>query len=256
MIQDFCKKNLLGIAVCLIGGNKEQENIAQLYKSGLPFLTLESYLIGSMTPHVISDEKKCVDTALDYLFARGHQNIALVTTTPDRRMSSFTTRKACFLQNLVNRGVHRERVNSSVIHANPKRLLAAISGLYKENPAPTAFCCEGWMAGRLIDCLYTNGLKVPNDVEIVALSDSPAEVQIPSVVTDTYKIGRIGAEQLVRMIESNGKLDIKIKVPPRAELYSAGTPYYGSASQMRGDCQTKKGDLVRGDEPIATQVEV
>ena len=225
MIDDLTKKHILGIAVNFINGSNGDETIELLNKARLPFVALENYPVGSVIPHVVSDEIKCMEMALDYLFARGHRHVAYVTHGAGQCISSIVDRKKGFQQGLAARGVSKAEVDGSVIHTAPERLLGVISNRYKQEQAPTGFCCEGWMAERLIECLYSNGMKVPKDVEIVAVAGEPAGVQVPAIITDTYKIGRVGATQLVNMITSGVSSNVNVKVPPVEALQQAAVSY-------------------------------
>ena len=232
MIDDFIERGAPGIAIAYWGGNGQQNNVARLVESGTPFIALERFLVGHPSSYVVSDEEKVMSSAVEFLADRGHRRVVYVSNARDYRFSSAVERRSAFQDSLRARGATEAELAESVVNVRVDRLAGAVAALCARKPRVGAYCCDSWFAARFTDCLRRNGRRVPDDVDVVAVSGMPYEVSVPAVIADTYEIGYRGALRLAELMGVPGR-SIEERVAPITALGSGDEGYYGRIASGR-----------------------
>ncbi|KXK40353.1 MAG: HTH-type transcriptional regulator DegA [bacterium] len=144
--------------------------------------------------------------ATRYLISLGHSRIAYIRHSPlywDNQQRVRGYRDALeqanipFAENMV-----RELVGEDVIAAAYNTL----NNLFYSCPGITALITPNWDMLGIYECLREHGLRIPDDISVVALDDSPdMEHASPSITTVAQRIQQMGefaVREVVKQIES------------------------------------------------------
>ncbi|MFA6288019.1 MAG: LacI family DNA-binding transcriptional regulator [Opitutaceae bacterium] len=133
------------------------------------------------------DERETGRTAVRYLHDRGHRRILHLTYT--RRSHAIAARAKGYEEQVRALGLSPQ-VLAGVDRASLARAI--------EEGRPTAlFCHNDWLALKTIMLLSEMGLRVPEDISVLGVDNSPTLAAInPSLTTLAYPMEAIGASVL------------------------------------------------------------
>jgi LacI family transcriptional regulator len=155
---------------------------------------------------VILDNTKAVREGMEFLMSRGHRRIAFIAG-PERDYSSGTLRLNGYREALAAAGIP---IDPGLIRHGDfsyKSGYAAMSAIVSSTAErPTAvFAASDVMATGAMNFLYDRGLRVPEEVSVMGLDDSPiAECTRPALTTirvSYFDEGITAAETLLDIIE-------------------------------------------------------
>ncbi len=220
--------------VLLVPASSDGRSLELLRNHRLPAVILDRRL---RTPQV--DEVRCDSEAGAYQLTRyladlGHRRIAMLTGR--KTVSTSFDRVAGYSRALAEAGIELDAsliryaelnyggFNQSDGYRMAQQILAAA-------PRPTAiFAANNFIAFGAIRALREAGLRVPEDVSVVAFDDLPSEWVMDPFLTvvaqPAYEIGRRAAVLLLDRLEREGPIDPRAVVLP-AELRirrSSGPP--------------------------------
>jgi len=194
----------------------EDSIIADLISSGLPFV-LVNRREASTNMHVSIDDAAGARIAVNHLAGLGHRRIAhlagpLMYDTSLRRLKGYQ-------QEL---DLHGITYDSSLVqeydwHTWDGGKLAMKQLLKRENP-PTAIFAGNFMgAVGALSALKEARLKVPEEISLICLHDSPiAEVLDPPLTVvrmPLHQMGKCAAEMLINLLEDR-PCKIPLVLPP------------------------------------------
>jgi len=147
--------------------------------SSLPLVTLFSPLRGRDIRFLSLDEEKTGRDAVRYLYQRGHRRILHLTYARDA--FAVTARAQGYKEQCRAFGL-------------PARIVVNIDAenLFRElqQGAPTAiFCHNDWLAARVMLLLWGKGIRVPDDVSVLGVDNSPTLIALnPQLTTLAYPL--------------------------------------------------------------------
>ncbi|WP_408896036.1 LacI family DNA-binding transcriptional regulator [Nocardioides sp. R1-1] len=181
---------------------------AMLTRAGIPFVTIGE-IPGrpadgpGVAPHVDIESGRLTTLALDHLWDAGARRIALVTGTDRNEWNLRTTA-------VYRRWARRRRMTPSLAHV-PEELddeggRRAAALLLEDGPAPDGvYALTGNHATGFVSALAESGLRVPEDVLVVAGSDGEslrsARPPISSIDLQPEELARRAVEILVARLE-------------------------------------------------------
>lgn len=189
----------------LIVIGKQKDGYAEYLRENakMPVVYLDFYENGAEADSFISDSFYGTYLLTDYLFEKGHQEIAYVGSL--FTTESITDRYLGYLKAMMEHGqkvpedycipdrvVHGERMDNFTEFSLPERM-------------PTAFVCNcDYTASLLISFLEKKGLKVPQDVSVVGFDNFPGEryfgVGITTYAADIPAMAKETVKSLVRQM--------------------------------------------------------
>lgn len=204
--------------------------VAMLTSAGIPFVTVGEVpgvpLGPDSPPHVDIESGRLTTLALDHLWDSGARRIALVTGT-DR--NEWNLRTAAVYQ----RWARYRRITPSMVHV-PEHLddeggRRAASTLLESGPAPDGvYALTSNHALGVVAVLAEHGLRVPDDVRIVAGSDAEslraAHPTISSIDLQPDELARRAVEALAARLDDRPLPDHGEQRVGRLVVRASSTP--------------------------------
>jgi LacI family transcriptional regulator len=209
--------------VLLVPARSSDESFRLLQHHRVPVVVLDRRIAASAVDSVRCDSEVGAYALASHLIGLGHRDIAVLTGA--RTISTSVDRVAGCRRALEESGLALpdERVHyggfmfGKTNQADGHRMAQEV--LDAPGPLPTAFfCTNNFIAFGAIRALRERGLRVPDDVSIVAFDDLPQEWVSEPFLTcaaqPAYEIGRSGAELLLGHISGDRELSGESVVLP------------------------------------------
>lgn len=203
-----------GILCWPTGDPRTTETFNELVDRGIPLVLLDRLPDGAIAEAVVSDSVGATRRAMEYLFGRGHERIALFTfSKPD--VSTVVERTATFESMMAERGVPTtslvRRFASSLEVAErelfPQAVADAMHAIVRnEQPATAILCVQDMVGMAVLDCAAEMGLAIPDDVEIATFNDWPPmwlhrPWQAHRIAFQPEEMGRVAIRRLRNQME-------------------------------------------------------
>jgi LacI family transcriptional regulator len=189
-------------------------DIISLVQSEIPTVTLDYVFEGHSA--ILSDNTVGMTAILDYVYAKGHRDIALIhgedTEVTRKRVESFYA--SCARLGLT---VRPECVKAALYHA-PASSAAATRELLALDRRPTCvlFPDDYSYTGGMNE-IESRGLAIPEDISVVGYDGiSLSRLLRPRLVTfkqDAERMGREAASQLIAEIEGPEHVPARLSIP-------------------------------------------
>ncbi|MEM9791274.1 MAG: LacI family DNA-binding transcriptional regulator, partial [Planctomycetota bacterium] len=175
-------------------------------------------------PEVTMNDYQGAFVATRHLTDLGHRDICMLFYEYERDHYSVTERRNGFEDALRDAGIDpagRFLKQHKAEYAEP---------VLTRSPLPTAIIgYSHYEALAITQGLWARGLRVPDDVSVIAFNDLVAmrfsTPPLTTVAFDTHAIGRLGAELLIKQIESEGPVDMAdVVLPEQLVLRSSTAP--------------------------------
>jgi len=203
LVTLFHEKRVDGIVFMGAPGN--QKSVDFMKKLMIPYVVTWELVADPTTHFVAFDNVKSARQVTDYLISLGHRRIAMivgptkVTTRAQHRLEGFE-------QSLAAHGLPRDE--SLVIHKNytVQDGKEAMGRLLRLNNPPTAVVCgNDILAFGAFAAAKESSYVIGIDVSIVGFDDLEVSETIDPPLTSVripgYKMGKLGAELLISLIE-------------------------------------------------------
>lgn len=191
------------------------KDVIDLINSDLPVVTIDHVFDSRIS--VVSDNIGGMRDLINYVYARGHRKIAYIygdnTAVTQNRVASY-------YNTLKNLGVEtRDDYLLESTYRNPKHAAELTKKLLKMKDRPTCiiypddYSCIGGL-----NAIAAQGLAVPEDISVAGYDglyvSQIMDPKLTTIAQDTEEIGRVAAEELIKLIEDpKATLIEKIVVP-------------------------------------------
>lgn len=188
-----------------------------LHDVKVPIVTVAWHTPLLRSSAVMADNVGGTWTALDYLFSRGRDQVALITGPTDHpeiheRIVGF---HAYHGMKGLNVNPSWVRTSDYTNEANQK----AIESLFASRSHPNAiFCTCGSIAASAVEMVEAHGLSAQGDITVLSFDDDDHVVMPPwvsKVKVDRKRMGIVAAELLHRSIRASLFSGMKVIVPVR-----------------------------------------
>jgi LacI family transcriptional regulator len=200
----------------LVQTKTDDPNIDGLADSGFPFVLVNQRRYTKNCSFVDSQNIQGAQTAVRYLYDRGHRDIAFVAGSLDE--SNARDRFQGYRQTLKALGLpyREERVVYGDFSEETARRESA--RLLQGGGRPTAvFCSDDYMAIGVMRRIHESGLRVPEDVAVIGFDDIEMAAHLqPSLTTvrqQMVELGRTSADILLTLIEGGRKASVRRLLP-------------------------------------------
>lgn len=191
------------------------KDVIDLVNSDLPIVTIDHVFDNRIS--VVSDNIGGMRDLINYVYEKGHRKIAYIygdntAVTQNRVASYYNTMK--------NLGVEvKDEFLCESSYRNPKKAAEITKKLMSAQDRPTCiiypddYSCIGGL-----NAISEMGLSVPDDVSVAGYDglyvSQIIDPKLTTIAQDTTEIGRIAAEELIKLIEDpRATLIEKILVP-------------------------------------------
>ncbi|WP_306349974.1 LacI family DNA-binding transcriptional regulator [Flavobacterium sp. '19STA2R22 D10 B1'] len=191
---------------------KDFHHITEIINQGMPVVMFDRVTNDILCDKVIIDDQYAAYEAVQHLVNKGYKNIALITTVDYVSVGKLRTEG--YLKAL--------RDNNLTIDNNLIIKIEDIDGcgeviekLVNENTIDAIFAVNELFAVTAIKMLHKKGVKVPDDVSVIAFTDGIiSKYSSPSITTvsqNGIKMGRKAAKMLIERLESDEEEDEQYK---------------------------------------------
>ncbi|WFA09440.1 LacI family DNA-binding transcriptional regulator [Tissierella sp. Yu-01] len=206
-IQLLMQKQVEGIIIVSeILTTQIAENIN---KYNVPFVYLNRLYQILKTPTVTIDNEVATSIMIDYLNESGHKNILYVTWDKDIDLTIEKYKVKGYTDAIMSKGglpvvygVSGYKIDDSYNEGSD------ILEVIKRNNITAVFCGHDELAIGLINYLYDNNIRVPDDISVVGFGDiSLASIYRPKLTTikePYYDIGAVAIRRILK--EINGEV--------------------------------------------------
>ena len=203
------------IIVSEIATTKIAEHINQ-YK--VPFVYLNRLYDISKTPTVTIDNEVASNTMTNHLINLGHKNILYVTWDKDldrtiekHKIKGYSDAMGQIGKTPIIFGIEGYRIDDGYKQGEE------ISAIIRKNDVTAVFCCQDEIAIGLINYLYDNNIKVPDDISVVGYGDiSLASIYRPKLTTikePYYDLGAVAIRRILKEVKGEAVDEQSLKLP-------------------------------------------
>ncbi|MFE4664014.1 LacI family DNA-binding transcriptional regulator [Streptomyces sp. NPDC056716] len=200
--------------------------IADAVRGGTPMVFVDRWIAGVDVPVVRSDGRAAVRELVAHLWSLGHRRVAIIagpeaTTTGSERVAAF--REAMAAYGLPVPDVY---IGQGDFQAESGRRVTA-GFLALPEPPDAVFATDNLMALGALDAVRARGLRVPDDIALVAFDDIRwfvhTDPPITAIAQPTGELGRAAVRALVEVIA--GRRPDSVTLPARLVVRrSCGAP--------------------------------
>jgi len=185
-------------AVMLVSGHETiVEELEGLVKSQFPFVLVDRHVEEIDCPCVELDHEKAAYEAVKYLIGVGHRKIAHITAgfSARKRISSVRDRESGYRMALSEAGIpvreeyiqHSSILNIDESPTAQKLMMMSYIPMHKllclpDRPS-AVFLVNDMFAAGAYEAITNSGLRVPDDVSLIAIGGNPAVRTIPVSLT-------------------------------------------------------------------------
>lgn len=200
------------------------EDLAQYIEQGMQFVLLDQEAPSLNCPSIHFDSSHGAKLAMEYLFRKGHSQIAFATTPMVRATRIDTYRGYCeslAAANLPYRADFIFQTGEEPGSESRNYELDAGAGLARQFldskcSATAILCVNDMLAIGMINALTEHGVRVPEDVSVVGFDDIPfANVCNPGLTTVHYPIyesGKLAAMLLLENMVSGNRTQMGLSM--------------------------------------------
>jgi LacI family transcriptional regulator, kdg operon repressor len=231
VIEDICKQNDFHIFICNADddSDKEQSYIEmllakqvdgliifpttgsiecykQLKKAQIPVVFIDRKMDPVIFPTILLDNEKASELAVECILKSGRTRICLVGQSIESGITPRLERIEGYKKALIKNGlpVNEKWIITADSHEIQKHLLSVWQD--EENRPNAFYAINGMAALQLLTFLKANDVRIPGDVSVVTMDDSPylaASTPAITVVTQpNYEMGKATANIILGLIEN------------------------------------------------------
>ncbi len=213
-IQVLGQFNISGLIIFPVHGEFYNTELLRLLLSGFPVVLVDRYLKGIPAHTVYTDNAKAAQQLTDYLFERGHQQIAFLSPPPENT-STIEDRIQGYTAAFVQRGrvVNPQHLMTSLLSTLPGALLPdqlgadeqALAAYIDAHRELTAFvACEYNIALMVLHALTDLHGQLPQDYTIVCFDSPDSRFEKPRfthIRQNEKAMGRTAVDLLLAQFE-------------------------------------------------------
>jgi DNA-binding LacI/PurR family transcriptional regulator len=238
-LRDLIRSGCQGLLVTTATGPVIPAKVRELLaECGLPSVLVErrSAELFDRAEYVLSDHRQGAYRAVEHLAALGHRAVALfVHATPTARLVIEGHAEAVRLLGL-DGGVP---VRTPRAGADRLAELDDFAAACRDSAATAALVHSDQEAILLVQRLRTHGVRIPEDLEVIAYDDEVAafaEVPLTAVAPPKFEVGRTAAAALLDRLAATEALPVRqIVLQPRFVFRDSTRPMTATAETGAGN---------------------
>ena len=216
-IQLLNRKQVEGIVLLSEIVNEEVKE--QMNLLNIPFVYLNRYLYIEDFPTVSIDNHDAAYEMTNYLLKLGHENIAYVTTDEELEYSLEKLKIAGYRKAIEEYGKYSEVLcyTKGYNIEDGYEIGKDILNLKHTHNITAVFCSHDELAIGLMNYLYDNDIKVPEDISIAGYGDikiaSTYRPRLTSIKEPYYDIGAVAIRWIIKELKGEELEKNHIKLP-------------------------------------------
>ena len=204
---------------------RDDEELVALTSGGAPVVVVNRRIAG-IENSVVVDDAAGAAVATEHLLELGHTRVAHIAGPPD--IDTSVRRRAGFAASMNVRGIEEYVVISAAEYRARAGYDAALELLEAAPDVTGVFVANVLLGLGVIRAVIERGLKVPEDVSVVALHDFPiAEFFAPPLTTVAMPLRELGVaavDMLLRCIDGQPGESLMLDLAPRLVVRSSTAP--------------------------------
>lgn len=205
-MQLLSRKQVEGIILISDSLNKEIDSQIKDFK--IPFVYINRFFCSENFPSVTIDNQEATYEMTNYLINLGHENIAFVPSSKDENSIDLLK-----LNGYKKAIAESEGYEEHVFYAKGRSIedgYEACKDILASSKDITAiFCSHDGMAIGVLNYLYDNNIKVPDNISVAGYGDTKtASIYRPRLTTIKEPFYDIGAVAIRRIIKEIKKEDV------------------------------------------------
>lgn len=215
-IQLLMRKQVEGIILVSEIVNEELDDY--LKDNSIPFVYLNKFYNILETPTVSIDNEKASIMMMEYLRDLGHRNILYLAQEKDIEITIEKDKIKGYekVMNSINSKALVHYIKGYTIE-DGYNMGENIKDVIKENNITAIFCCQDEIAIGLINYLYDNNIKVPDNISIAGYGDiNLASIYRPKLTTikePYYDIGAVAIRRILKELSGDSTEEQVIRLP-------------------------------------------
>jgi LacI family transcriptional regulator len=194
----------------------DDPNIDGLADSGFPFVLVNQRRYSKNCSFVDSQNIQGAQTAVRYLYDRGHRDIAFVAGSMDE--SNGRDRFQGYRQTIKALGLPFREERVVYGDFSEETAYRESARLFQAGGRPTAvFCSDDYMAIGVMRRIRESGFRVPEDVAVVGFDDIEMAAHLQPALTTVrqqmVELGRTSVDILLAQIEGGRKASVRRLLP-------------------------------------------
>lgn len=225
-IESLCQKQVMGIIISTI--DISNVFIKEMQKYGIKFITFDQNIDDINCSRVGFDFVKGGLLAVEHLINMGHKKIAFLSS-PLTRSSRIETHEGYMLGLLKNGLPYDERIvitsdyeeeslGGTYEFENGKYLAELFLKISKEDRPTAIFAVNDMTAFGIIQKLFENGIKVPEDVSVIGFDNieisSMMNPPLSTVNQPAFETGKLACKLLLDNLQDKQYNDVSITLEP------------------------------------------
>jgi LacI family transcriptional regulator len=209
----------------LVATSREDESLGALTSGGAPVVVVNRRIAG-IASSVVVDDAAGATVASNHLLDLGHSRIAHIAGPPD--IDTSVRRQAGFAAAMDARGVDDYVIVAAADYPAHAGYAAALELFENGFDTTGIFVANVLLAFGVVSAARDRGLRVPEDISVVALHDFPiAEFFTPALTTVAMPLAELGAaavDMLLERIDGKPGRSLMLDVAPRLVVRASTAP--------------------------------
>jgi LacI family transcriptional regulator len=200
----------------IVNSQIPESELAEMIGKALPYVIIDYYADLPSTPAVRATNWQGARHASDYLIVLGHRRIGVITGRENDKVTQ--ARKHGYHSSLLEAGLPFDAGLLVAGDYSWKSGFQAASALLTGPNPPTALLIfSDLMAMGAVEAIRVAGLRIPDDISLIAFDDLPTLRQIHPPLTTIrqpfYEMARMAARMLVDLINGQEVVSQQIVLP-------------------------------------------
>ncbi|WP_168118544.1 LacI family DNA-binding transcriptional regulator [Paenibacillus sp. HB172176] len=220
-IRTIVEKQVKGLIISSISTDKTL--LKNLMKTGLSVIAIDQKIEGEGISQIEFDYHRGGLIATKHLQSNGHRRIGYVTSKLDRpsRRSIYQgyldAMKSADLEPLVEESNSKDVYNAVSEFDTGKKLTQKM--LSATNPPTAIFACNDMMAFGVINELWQQGIRVPEDVSVMGFDGidfgQMINPQLTTIKQPDYEMGKMACKMLLDLMQGEDKPMFDVMLQPK-----------------------------------------
>jgi len=224
-LNELVQKQVKGLIISSISQNNKL--LLQLGKNGLNFVALDQSVDGLTSSQIHFDYKKAGYLATSYLIAKGHRDIAFVSSPLSRpsRQKVYEGFQEALREHEIDMEENWVQISSSEEeHSNEnfefKNGKLLTSKLLEQDKLPTAiFACNDMTAFGVMKELTEKAIKIPDEISVIGFDNIEfGNIVTPSLTTinqPDHEMGRLACNLLLDQLNGEAAESVDMILQPK-----------------------------------------
>jgi LacI family transcriptional regulator len=206
-VDVLCAEHVAGAII--VPASEHSQSFQRFRELNIPLVAVDRRLEGRTTDAVLVDNVRGAYDAVLHLTAAGYRRIGLITgpiatTTGKHRREGY---RRALAEAGISRDPTLERIGTFKERSGAE-LAAELLAL--DPPIDALFITNNLMTLGALETLHARGVRIPDDVAVVAFDDAPwaslPPISLTTVSQPVYELGTTAANRLFQRMQENAEL--------------------------------------------------